>query len=1181
MNNTEKLRLTRSALLTFATGILALLLAYISGRSVVDSERTAARVSRKIERRVGKLDDYMRKMSEGGGSWVELGNVPQDMVIYRYLCDTLQCWSNQFPIMNDDIRGKMRYQRLVRPEFEISSPLQEVGEELSFVQLGPKWYLVKWMGRGNLVEVIGAIEVCTADSGHEIEDFNRKLGLRENCEVFPVGEDSGGTVTCNSKPLFIIKASDHCRRNIFASTMLRWLSLMMFMAAAVMLLRSTKKRRDFFFALFTIWACFLLAVIWSRSRDAAAPFFSPSLYAGQGLWKSFGMLLFLNLCIFLSIFCLFIIRNSLLHKALKKGRLACSLYGAALVILTAAVLAYTILSVRDLLVNSGISLELQWRHGGLGHSVLALLSYSLLMEGMMMLLYMSSPYIRRLRGRKINMFSPGILSLGTLLFTGIIFTISLCMGFDKEKSRVEVWANRLAVDRNLSLELQIRSVEDMIASDVFIPALAELPDAAALAREEISQSYFSNINDYYIDVSLCANNDAECNALFNSKLSTGTPLAPGSRFFCGFDANGRSYYAGTFMYITSEGRILRMLIELKSKASKEEGGYYGIFSSQNKPGEVMMPEIYSYAKFIDGKLASYKGSYAYPTILIEPYTSAEYLRKGSFRSGNGYRHFLNKVSDNEIIVVSRRVRNAMGITTSVLTLYTGVFIMMLPLMRLTGRRRKKTRHSLQERISWTMTLTITIALVILAAVSVKFVFDRNSIDSTNIMSEKISAIQNIMESRCSEVGKLQDADKSEWMNVLQDVAATTKSDISLFTPKGLVYVSTSGEMYAKALLTSRMNGEAYHSIMHRHQRMCLQPERSRDRKYYSLYAPIFNSRGETIAIVNTPYNRNSEIMREALPHAILLCILLLTLIAISSTLVSHLTGRIFKPISQLSHRMSAGTEDLQFIEYHEEDELGALVDSYNGMVRDLAESKEILARNERDKAWSEMARQVAHEIKNPLTPMSLEIQKLVFLKQAGNPLWSEKFDNSARIILEQISILTDTANEFSTFAKLYSEDPVELDLDQILRDQVELFSNRENIEITYLGLPESRIFGPKPQLVRVFVNLLTNATQAIEIMQRNAPKNGEPVPLGKIGVELRNDISGGCYEIAVSDNGPGVSEANRAKLFSPNFTTKSGGTGLGLAICRNIVEKCNGSISYQKSFTLGGACFTVRLPKNL
>jgi signal transduction histidine kinase len=120
---------------------------------------------------------------------------------------------------------------------------------------------------------------------------------------------------------------------------------------------------------------------------------------------------------------------------------------------------------------------------------------------------------------------------------------------------------------------------------------------------------------------------------------------------------------------------------------------------------------------------------------------------------------------------------------------------------------------------------------------------------------------------------------------------------------------------------------------------------------------------------------------------------------------------------------------------------------------------------------------------------------------------------------------------------------------------------------------------PKPQLIRVFVNLITNAVQAVEINQKEALERGEQPDEGKVCIYLRNSIKDGYYDIVVDDNGPGVSEENQDKLFTPNFTTKSSGTGLGLAICRNIIEKCEGEISYQRSFTLGGASFTVTLPK--
>ena len=224
-------------------------------------------------------------------------------------------------------------------------------------------------------------------------------------------------------------------------------------------------------------------------------------------------------------------------------------------------------------------------------------------------------------------------------------------------------------------------------------------------------------------------------------------------------------------------------------------------------------------------------------------------------------------------------------------------------------------------------------------------------------------------------------------------------------------------------------------------------------------------------------------------------------------------------------------------------------------------------------------RSCAHEIKNPLTPIKLEIQRLIRLKQRNDPAWEEKFDKVSAIILEHIDILTDTANEFSTFAKLYSEEPVTLDLDKTLKDQLAIFDNKDNIEITYIGMNDAVVLAPKPQLIRVFVNLITNAIQAIEIMQKEQQEDGLEITPGRIIISLRNSNTDGFYDIVFEDNGPGVKDENLEKLFTPNFTTKSGGTGLGLAICRNIIEKCQGDISYRKSYVTRGACFIVRLPK--
>ena len=158
-------------------------------------------------------------------------------------------------------------------------------------------------------------------------------------------------------------------------------------------------------------------------------------------------------------------------------------------------------------------------------------------------------------------------------------------------------------------------------------------------------------------------------------------------------------------------------------------------------------------------------------------------------------------------------------------------------------------------------------------------------------------------------------------------------------------------------------------------------------------------------------------------------------------------------------------------------------------------------------------------------------------------------------MLDHIDILSETANEFSTFAKLYTEEPTSMDLDLVLREEIAMFDNRENIQINYMGLKDAVATGPKPQAV-------------------------EEQGGGTIQISLRNSSSGdGFYDIVFEDSGPGVASENVDKLFTPNFTTKSSGTGLGLAISRSILERCGARISYSRSFVLGGACFTIVYPK--
>jgi nitrogen fixation/metabolism regulation signal transduction histidine kinase len=236
------------------------------------------------------------------------------------------------------------------------------------------------------------------------------------------------------------------------------------------------------------------------------------------------------------------------------------------------------------------------------------------------------------------------------------------------------------------------------------------------------------------------------------------------------------------------------------------------------------------------------------------------------------------------------------------------------------------------------------------------------------------------------------------------------------------------------------------------------------------------------------------------------------------------------------------------------------------MVDDLEESTTQIAHSEREQAWREMARQIAHEIKNPLTPMRLSIQHLVRLKQQNVEGWQEKFEGLANSLIEQIDILAEAAGEFSSFSRFYSEELSNIELNRLIREQIILFNTSDNISIRFVSEEhEALVMARKTQITRVLVNLLSNAVQAVD--SQNS---------GEILVTLRKDEK--QYVVSIEDDGPGVPDNLTHRLFKPNFTTKNSGTGLGLAICRSIMEQSQGSIDYRRSDVLGGANFTVRIP---
>jgi two-component system, NtrC family, nitrogen regulation sensor histidine kinase NtrY len=293
---------------------------------------------------------------------------------------------------------------------------------------------------------------------------------------------------------------------------------------------------------------------------------------------------------------------------------------------------------------------------------------------------------------------------------------------------------------------------------------------------------------------------------------------------------------------------------------------------------------------------------------------------------------------------------------------------------------------------------------------------------------------------------------------------------------------------------------------------------------------------------------------------------ILFVISILSGLI--LAGYITRPLQLIKQQIANITlgKQNEKIKWQSNDEIGKLVSEYNQMLVKLEESASLLAQSERESAWREMAKQVAHEIKNPLTPMKLNLQYLQHLMKNNPDDFKEKFEKASAGIIEQIDSLATIANEFSSFAKFPKTNLQAINLCEIIKNSVLMFENHKNISIkNNIVEDDILVLGDKDQALRVFNNVLKNAVQALEEISD---------PKIEINLEAKSD----SYIISIKDNGCGIGEDLKPNLFTPNFTTKSAGSGLGLAMVKNIMQGFDGKVWFDSEVG-SGTCFYLQFLK--
>ena len=411
--------------------------------------------------------------------------------------------------------------------------------------------------------------------------------------------------------------------------------------------------------------------------------------------------------------------------------------------------------------------------------------------------------------------------------------------------------------------------------------------------------------------------------------------------------------------------------------------------------------------------------------------------------------------------------------------------------------------------------------------------------------------------------------RDTWTDILHHYATTFFTDLNLYSLDGMLIATTRPEINELNLQAPIMNAKAYKQMHHNKALYYTQEEYLGKGSYESAYIPITDTGGNTLAYLNTPYFSSTTDLHKEIQNFVLTYInIILILLGIALIFVLLVTKRLTQPLALIQNKMRDIKIDQKNepIEWKGNDEIGALVKQYNQLIVELEKSAAELKRTTAESAWRGVARQVAHEIKNSLTPMRLSVQMLQRNIENGKAT-PEQTQRTANTLIEQIDALSDIASSFSRYAKLPENHPQPLDLAELVGNVVNLYDNAENITFSYnYDKTKDHVYnGDKTNLNSAVGNLIKNAVQAIGTK-----------PNGRVEVSLLSAEK--AFVISVKDNGKGIKEEDKGQIFLPNFTTKTGGSGVGLSLTYNIVQSAGGTISFE-SEEGKGAEFVISLPK--
>ena len=748
---------------------------------------------------------------------------------------------------------------------------------------------------------------------------------------------------------------------------------------------------------------------------------------------------------------------------------------------------------------------------------------------------------------------------------------------EKKNKVMDLWAVKLSSERDAGAEIFLSELDNRLRKDTLIQYHL-MPPYKSLESYFLNNYFTGFWRNYNLQITVCDREDSvyitdenkyypSCFDFFDNLRKTKGMVVSGSNFYFMDRVNGRISYLGQLDLLNSEKKLVKVFLELNSKVIPEGKGYPELLLDEHASRE-SRDGGFSYAKYFDGALVDRGGEYQY-SMNLPPEISVN--NEEMQFSGNGYRHSFFKRTGNIYIIVSDPESTVYDWISTLPYLFLLFYLIGGAVLFFIVPNRRLWRGSLDFREKIQLTLILSL-LGILTIIGVGLLFYNsnkllNSLQDN--LNEKLSAVSSELSLRVGQENEL-NAPARDFINdqliVLSDILRT---DINVYDLKGRLFATSRNEIFDRGLLSRRINPQAFKEIAIFKKTLFLHNENLGEMKFLSAYAPVYNQNSQLIGYLNLPYfTRQDDFTKQVSGFIVAFSNLYILLIMFSLIIAVFISSKLTAPLLQIENNLKGiqlGKKNAK-IGYSGDDEIGRLVREYNKKVDELAESADLLAKSERESAWQEMARQVAHEINNPLTPMKLSIQYLQRLKGTGSDNFNDYFDRVSHSLVEQIDVLSVIASSFSDFASMPGIRNELINLPEKMKEVVLLFENTHNVKISFNNSTESEIqvIADKDQLGRAIINLIKNGIQAI-------PKERA----GILTIKLYNDFE--WAYIAVCDNGSGIPVELKDKLFLPSFTTKSSGMGLGLAITKRIIENFKGEIGFESNSDVG-TTFLIKLP---